>query len=80
MRTRIQKWGNSLVLRIPKSFAGEIGLGQDSPVEVALEGEKLVILPARESKVTLERLLAEVTDDNMHHEVKTGPAVGNEAW
>ena len=80
MRTRIQKWGNSLALRIPKSFAGEIGLDQDSPVEVSLEGKKLVILPARESKVTLERLLAQVTDDNVHHEVKTGPAVGNEAW
>ena len=80
MRTRMQKWGNSLALRIPKSFAEEIGLGQDSPVEVTLEGEKLVILPARESKVTLERLLAQVTDDNVHHEVKTGPAVGNETW
>lgn len=80
MKTRIQKWGNSLALRIPKSFAGEIGLGQDSPVEVSLEGEKLVILPTRESKVTLEYLLAQVTDDNIHHEFKTGPAVGNEAW
>jgi antitoxin MazE len=80
MRTRIQKWGNSLALRIPKSFAGEIGLEQDSPVEVSLEGEKLVVLPARESKVTLESLLAQVTEDNVHHEVKTGPAVGNEVW
>ena len=80
MRARIQKWGNSLALRIPKSFAGEIGLEQDSPVEVSLEGEKLVVLPARESKVTLESLLAQVTEDNVHHEVKTGPAVGNEVW
>jgi antitoxin MazE len=69
-----------LALRIPKSFAGEIGLEQDSPVEVSLEGEKLVVLPARESKVTLESLLAQVTEDNVHHEVKTGPAVGNEVW
>jgi len=80
MKTRIQKWGNSLALRIPKFFAGEIGLEQGSPVEMSLEGEKLVVLPARESKVTLERLLAQVTDDNVHHEVRTGPPVGNEAW
>ena len=46
---------------------------------MSLEGAKLVILPAHESKVTFERLLAQVTDDNMHHEVNTGPAVGNEA-
>ena len=35
MKTRIQKWGNSLALRIPKSFAHEVGLEQDSQVEVA---------------------------------------------
>ncbi len=36
MKTRIQKWGNSLALRIPKSFALETGLEQDATVDVAL--------------------------------------------
>ncbi len=75
MRTRIQKWGNSLALRIPRSFAVEIGLEQDSPVELSLEGEKLVVLPTRESKATLDGLLDQVTDDNLHHEFDTGPGI-----
>jgi len=80
MKTRIQKWGNSLALRIPKSFANEVGLEQDSPVEVSLEDGKLVIMAAPKSKLTLRRLLAQVTKDNRHAEFDTGPAIGSEVW
>ncbi len=80
MRTRVQKWGNSLALRIPKSFANEVGLQRETSVEVSLDDGKLVITPVSEPKLTLEQLLAEVTEDNLHHEVDTGTAVGNEAW
>ena len=80
MKTRVQKWGNSLALRIPKSFADEIGLQTDSSVEVSLVKGKLVIAPIVEPKLTLKTLLAQVTDNNLHHEVDTGSAVGSEAW
>jgi antitoxin MazE len=80
MITRVQKWGNSLALRIPKSFAAEVGLQTDSSVEVSLADGKLVIAPIAKSKLTLKQLLAQVTDENLHHEVETGPAQGNEAW
>ena len=80
MRTRVQKWGNSLALRIPKPFAAEIGIGPNSPVEVSLVNGQLVILPMVESTLTLEHLLAQVTEDNLHGEVETGSAVGSEVW
>ena len=80
MKTRIQKWGNSLALRIPKSFANEVGLEQDSPVELSLKDGKLVIVAATKSKLTLRRLLAQVTKDNRHSEIDTGPAIGSEVW
>lgn len=80
MKARIQKWGNSLALRIPKSFAHEAGLEQDSPVEVSLEDGKLVIAASPKSKLTLRRLLAQVTKDNRHAEFDTGPAIGSEVW
>ncbi len=80
MKTRVQKWGNSLALRIPKSFASEAGLGQNSLVEVSLKEGKLIVVPAHEPKFTLEQLLARVTEENLHHEVNTGPAVGGEVW
>jgi len=80
MRTRVKKWGNSLALRIPKPFAIEIGLERDSPVEVSLVNGHLVIAPVVEPTLTLEHLLAQVTEDNLHGEIKTGPAVGREVW
>jgi antitoxin MazE len=80
MKTRVQKWGNSLALRIPKSFADEVGLRKDASVEVSLVSGKIVVAPTAKSKVTLKQLLAQVTEDNLHHEVDTGATVGNEAW
>ncbi|MBI4321092.1 MAG: AbrB/MazE/SpoVT family DNA-binding domain-containing protein [Chloroflexi bacterium] len=80
MKTRVQKWGNSLALRIPKAFADEVGLQQESSVEVSLADGKLVISPVAKPKPTLRQLLAKVTEENLHHEVETGSAVGNEIW
>jgi len=80
MRTRIQKWGNSLALRIPKSFATEVGLQKETAIEISLADGKLVITPVAEPKLTLNQLLAKVTEENLHHEVNTGPAAGNEMW
>jgi antitoxin MazE len=80
MKTRVQKWGNSLALRIPKSFAIEAGLDQDAEVDVALVEGKLIVTPLFTPTFTLEQLLAGITDDNRHAELNTGPAIGNEAW
>lgn len=80
METRVKKWGNSLALRIPKPLAAEVGLEDDSPVELSLVDGKLVIAPVGEPEFRLEHLLAQVTKDNLHGEVDTGPAVGGEVW
>ena len=80
MRTRIQKWGNSLALRIPKSFATEVGLQRETSIEISLADGKLVITPVANPKPTLKQLLAKVTKENLHHEVNIGSATGNETW
>ena len=80
METRVQKWGNSLALRIPKPLASELGLKNNSPVELSLVEGKLLISPSAQQGLTLESLLAQVTEENLHRVVDTGPAVGGEAW
>ncbi len=80
MKTRVQKWGNSLALRIPKSLADEVGLQKETPVEISLADGKLIITPVTRPKPSLRQLLAKVTKENLHHEVDTGPAAGNETW
>jgi antitoxin MazE len=80
MRTRIQRWGNSLAVRIPKSFAAEVGLADDSMVDIRVVDGQVVVIPVMAMRYTLEALLADVTDDNLHHEVPAGPAMGDEVW
>jgi antitoxin MazE len=79
MKTRIQKWGNSLALRIPRAFASEVGLEPDSEVEVTLVDGQIVIAPVTQG-YTLDDLLAGITEDNLHGEISTGTPLGNEAW
>jgi antitoxin MazE len=80
MKTRVQKWGNSLALRIPKSFAAEAGIREDASVELSLVEGALVVRPVIPEPLTLEELLRGVTDENLHGEWDTGPAVGKEIW
>ena len=80
METRVQKWGNSLALRIPKPLATQFGLEANTLVRVLLRGEELVIAPVKPPSLKLEDLLAQVTEHNLHGEVFTGPAAGREEW
>jgi len=80
MQSKVQRWGNSLALRIPKAFAKDLGLGEDSPVEISVTGRDLVVSPQAPRPLTLQQLLEGITDENLHDEIATGPAVGNEVW
>jgi antitoxin MazE len=80
MKTRVQKWGNSLAVRIPKSFAAEAGLHADAAVELSLVDGTLLVQAIKPPPLTLEQLLSGITDENLPSEWDTGPAVGKEVW
>ena len=80
MKTRVQKWGNSLALRIPKVFALEVGLENDSEVDLSVQGGRLVLAPPAPKTYSLEELLAAVRPSNLHNETDWGAPVGKEIW
>ena len=80
MRTKVQKWGNSLALRIPRALAEDANVRAGSTVEVRLEGGRLVLEPVAQPCYHLAALLAEVRRSNIHGEVPTGKSVGREVW
>ena len=80
MHTKIQKWGNSLAVRIPKAFVKEAHLAYGTEVDLSVEEGKIVIDPNVQPLHTLTDLLAGVTKENVHREIDTGDAVGREAW
>lgn len=59
MTHMVQRWGNSLAIRIPRPLAQGIGVSERSAVEVRREGRCIVIEPLP-APLTLERLLAGV--------------------
>ena len=80
MLTKIQKWGNSLALRIPKTFALDANLENDSTVEISLVDGKIVVKPISAPQWTLDELLAGLNNNNLHQEVDSGEPVGTEVW
>jgi antitoxin MazE len=79
MKTKVQRWGNSLALRIPRPFAIEADLDDGASVNISLEEGKIIIeKPA--SGYLLEALLDGVTSENIHAEIDLGDSVGNEVW
>jgi len=77
MKAKVARWGNSLALRLPKSLTSELGIGEDSQVELTIIDGQLVMKSAPHIP-TLEELVAGITPENRHEEMDWGPAVGSE--
>jgi antitoxin MazE len=77
MKAKVQKWGNSLAVRIPKPVALEVGLRAEADVEMSVQQGNLVLAPARR-EYTLEELVRGITPKNRHEETDFGPPVGRE--
>ena len=80
MQTKIQKWGNSLGLRIPRSVAAEAQVEKGATVDLSVENGRLLVRPLRVRKYALRGLLRKVNRRNLHGEISTGKTVGREAW
>jgi antitoxin MazE len=79
MVTRVQRWGNSLALRIPRSFAVQARVAEGTAVDIAVEDNRLVVKPVHH-QYRLRDLLKGIDRRNQHAEVRTGPPVGREIW
>lgn len=80
MRTRIQRRGHSLAVRIPKPFAKEVRLADQTEVDLSVTNGKLVVAPAAKPVHSLKRLLTRVTKHNLHGGMDTGRRIGREVW
>ena len=77
MEVVLARWGNSLGLRIPKDIAARTGLREGVRVEIEVQGDRIVIVPARRRYV-LADLLQGVTPQAMREAFDWGPERGRE--
>jgi len=79
MLARVQKWGNSLALRIPKQLAVEAGINLESEVDLTVRDHQIIITPAQ-GEYTLAELCSRITPENKHGETDWGAPEGEESW
>jgi antitoxin MazE len=74
---KVQKWGNSLGIRIPGAFAEQLQIKDGSEVDILLLDKEIIVRPTRTAP-KLEQLLAQITPENRHKEIDFGAVEGNE--
>lgn len=80
MRVQVQKWGNSLALRIPRSVAEDVGVRAGTVLDVVVSRGRVVATPVPPTVTKLKDLLRRVTRRNIHREIDWGVPVGRESW
>ena len=78
MITKLQKWGNSYAVRIPKNFIQDLKLSQGADIEIKYSHQSLIIKPKKQKEYTLKDLLGGITPKNRHKLIFDGPDVGKE--
>lgn len=78
MQARIQKWGNSLGLRIPIRLAKQLQLHSGSPVTIEIEDGRIII---QSPKYDLDTMLKEIkSQNNIPRQMLEDGQRGNEEW
>jgi antitoxin MazE len=79
MEVSIQKWGNSLALRIPNNYARDANLKKGSHVNLIRDNDKIIIVPMKEN-LLLKDILSRIDENNLPVEELSGEPVGKEIW
>jgi antitoxin MazE len=78
MTTKIQKWGNSLGIRLPKALIESTAFSLGTEVEVEKKGSEIILKVIKDKKPTLKEMLKGMTKANFEPLVDWGPPVGRE--
>lgn len=80
MEIRIQKWGNSMGVRIPMNFIKELNLKENDSVEISKEENKIVITKSNKKKISLKQLFENYHGNYHIEEYDWGEPKGEEIW
>lgn len=75
---KVQKWGNSLALRIPLAIAGQMRVTDGSAVDLEVRDGELVVRPTHRPNLSLHDLLKECRPSQLPGETDFGPDIGRE--
>jgi antitoxin MazE len=83
MKTKAQKWGNSLAVRVPRDIAREAGVHPDDTLEVEVVKGRIMLTPATRAapaRYDLGALVKKINSRNRYRETDFGKPRGREVW
>jgi antitoxin MazE len=78
-KVQLVKWGNSQAIRIPKPILDQVHIKEGDVLAVTVEKGKIALQKTTPT-LTLESLVAKITDENRHSETDWGKPRGKEVW
>ena len=79
MKIKIQKWGHSLAIRIPSSYAKDAGITDGTVADIKVLNETIIVKPMKK-EYELDDLILGIKRSNLHTETDSGASTGNESW
>jgi len=80
MLAKVQKWGNSQGVRLPKQILRDARISVGDDVEVSARSGRIVVKPLSKSKFDLADLVSRMPRNYKPREESFGKAVGKEEW
>lgn len=80
MLTRMQKWGNSYAVRLPKAVVQETGLKEGETLQVEVVKRHIRLRRPVKREYSLDELVAGINRSNLHGGVDFGVPEGREAF
>ncbi len=80
METRLQKWGNSLGIRIPSTILKSLNLKSNDRIDLICEDDKIVISKVKIKKISLEERFRNYNGKNLAKDFEWDLPRGNEIW
>lgn len=80
MEARLQKWGNSIGIRIPSSLLKSLHLKPNDVIELVQVEDKIVISKSNQQKISLAKRFQEYKGSNLTEEFVWDAPKGKELW
>lgn len=80
MEVRLQKWGNSMGIRIPSNILKSLDLKINDILEIKEKDDKIVVSKSRHKKISLKKLFDNYNGELLSKEFEWDDPVGKEIW
>ena len=80
MEARLQKWGNSAGIRIPKSILNSLNIKINDILDIEQNDEKIIISISKKKKISLEERFKNYNGKNLSKDFSWDERKGKETW